>query len=249
MNKELIENLKLIFSILTRYKIPDVKMDLISWPNAIAYAPLCGYAIALPVIIPAFFLNYFNIPPILPATFSLVMLVYLTGAMHLDGFADICDGFGCHAEKNKRLKIMHDPTVGSFGVTGIAVVLLVKVSSFFVLYKNNMFFNAGAIIILARTFIPLTAYISIPAEDKGLGALIIGKLNNKSLIICIVLSIPCFFFISTLPALIFMLLTAYVFKNKSDKLIGGLNGDGLGTVCELTESIGLFVVAIYSSLF
>lgn len=225
-------------------------MDLASWPNAMSYAPLCGYALAVPVILPAIFSYTFNlnIYPLLTTILSVSILVYLTGAIHLDGLADICDGFGCHAEKDKRLKIMHDPNVGSFGVVGITILLLTKTSSLFVLYKNNIIFNAGAIIVIARTIMLLTAYISKPAENKGLGVLIIGKISNRSIYIGILFSIPCFLFLGTCYAAIFMILTAYIIKRKSKKLIGGLNGDGLGAICEITETVGLFVLAIYNSI-
>lgn len=49
-----------------------------------------------------------------------------TGAFHEDGFADACDGFGGGADKARILAIMKDSRLGSYGVIGVAMQLLVK---------------------------------------------------------------------------------------------------------------------------
>ena len=55
--------------------------------------------------------------------------VIVTGALHLDGFLDACDGlFGGHTPES-RLHIMRDERVGAFGLAGGVLLLLVKVAS------------------------------------------------------------------------------------------------------------------------
>ena len=250
MNKRNINNLKLVFSFLTRFPVKEVDMKNTDWPSSMGFAPICGYCIALPVIIPALILNIFSISisPFLLAGWSIFCLVILTGAMHLDGLADICDGFGCHADKEKRIKIMHDPNVGSFGVTGIVVLLILKFSSFIVIYQQNLIFEAAAVIVLSRTLLTIIAYISFPAEEKGLGSLVLGKITNKTVLFAIIITLPCFYLFSTWVACIIMLAAVLLFKKKSNKLIGGITGDGIGALCEITETLGLFAIAIVSSL-
>ena len=241
-----IENLKLALSVLTRIPIMEVDMEKADWPKSCGYFPICGYLIAIPMIVPPFLFYYFNIsvPPILLAVWSIFCLVILTGAMHLDGFADICDGFGCHAEKEKRLEIMHDPRVGSFGVTGIIVLLLVKFAAFTVIYRENQILQAASIIVLARTFLVIAAFFAKPAAKKGMGVLILRKISKKTLLFSVILSIPCFLYLNTILAALIMLLTSFILIKKSYSLIGGINGDVVGALCELTETVGLFVIAI-----
>lgn len=54
--------------------------------------------------------------------------IYLTGAFHEDGFADCCDGFGGGYGKAQILTIMKDSRLGTYGVLGSIVLMLLKVS-------------------------------------------------------------------------------------------------------------------------
>jgi adenosylcobinamide-GDP ribazoletransferase len=56
-----------------------------------------------------------------------VLLVVLTGGLHLDGFADVCDGFYAGRTKADALRIMKDPHLGTMAVLGIISVLMMKV--------------------------------------------------------------------------------------------------------------------------
>jgi adenosylcobinamide-GDP ribazoletransferase len=67
---------------------------------------------------------------ILPASVTnillVVALVIITGALHLDGFADTCDGMAGHKSIEERWKVMHDSRTGAFGVVGIVLLLATK---------------------------------------------------------------------------------------------------------------------------
>ena len=56
-----------------------------------------------------------------------VLLIILTGGLHLDGFADVCDGFYAGKSKADALRIMKDPHLGTMAVVGIIAVLMLKV--------------------------------------------------------------------------------------------------------------------------
>ncbi len=61
------------------------------------------------------------------ATVGIAATVIVTGAFHEDAFADVCDGFGGWTPV-RRLEIMRDSRVGSFGVIGLALLVLGKVA-------------------------------------------------------------------------------------------------------------------------
>jgi adenosylcobinamide-GDP ribazoletransferase len=64
--------------------------------------------------------------PPLAAFVVLAAWVGLTGALHLDGFCDLCDGlFGGHTPED-RLRVMKDPHLGTFALTGGVLLLLGK---------------------------------------------------------------------------------------------------------------------------
>jgi adenosylcobinamide-GDP ribazoletransferase len=57
---------------------------------------------------------------------STIAGIYLTGAFHEDGFADMCDGFGGGYTRERVLEIMKDSRIGAYGAIGIAMLLALK---------------------------------------------------------------------------------------------------------------------------
>lgn len=55
---------------------------------------------------------------------ALIVRLLLTGALHEDGLADFCDGFGCGGEKDRILAIMKDSHIGTYGVIGLIMYFL-----------------------------------------------------------------------------------------------------------------------------
>lgn len=93
--------------------------------QSLAYFPLVGLALG------AILLGlYYGLSLILPARVVIVLLIIalaiLTGAHHLDGLIDTCDGIVAGKSREERLGIMSDSHVGAFGITGILLLLLLK---------------------------------------------------------------------------------------------------------------------------
>jgi adenosylcobinamide-GDP ribazoletransferase len=64
--------------------------------------------------------------PLVGAFLVLLLWVGLTGALHLDGFCDLCDGLFGARTPEERLRIMKDPHLGTFGLAGGILLLLGK---------------------------------------------------------------------------------------------------------------------------
>ena len=62
-------------------------------------------------------------PPPLAAIWSLAALLLATGALHEDGLADMADGFGGGATRERKLEIMRDSRIGSYGATALLLSL------------------------------------------------------------------------------------------------------------------------------
>ena len=100
----------------------------------------------------------------------IVALVVITGAIHLDGFADTCDGIAGHKTVEERWRVMRDSRTGAFGVVGVALLLLVKYVSL-----NNV---PDDLITAVLIFMPVAsrwsmvyAIFAFPyARPEGLGA-------------------------------------------------------------------------------
>lgn len=66
--------------------------------------------------------------PLAAAALTVTALVILTGALHLDGLADVCDALAGGRTVDDRLRIMKDPHVGAIAVVGLICVVLLKVT-------------------------------------------------------------------------------------------------------------------------
>jgi adenosylcobinamide-GDP ribazoletransferase len=70
---------------------------------------------------------------LLGAALALVVLAWLTRAIHLDGLADTADGLGVKGDdddaRERRLEVMRRPDVGAFGVVAVVLVLLVDAAA------------------------------------------------------------------------------------------------------------------------
>ena len=124
--------LRLFFTALqffTRLPIPQwVGYDEAWMQPAIRYFPLIGWLTAA-VAAGVYWLAGMIWPASIAALLSTVAGVLLTGALHEDGFADVCDGFGGGTSAERVLTIMKDSRVGAYGVIGIVLVLALKIAA------------------------------------------------------------------------------------------------------------------------
>lgn len=240
------KRLKLALSFLTRVPVGEIK-DLKDeeWPKSMVFYPFCGLIIALLVIGPLWLAQcYLPASPLMWAVIGTALSAYWTGGLHLDGFADVCDGFGCPTDRQTRVKIMKDPTVGSFAAIGLILLLLMKTTAFFHLFQKSTFIEAAGIIVFARFLLVYLAAIGKYPNEKGIGKFVIGNVSLTIFIASILLVLPFFYFYKFAIAIAVMLLAAMWLKRKADKLIGGITGDVLGCALELGETVGLVVLAL-----
>src|SRR5713226_8977111 len=77
---------------------------------------------------------YFTVgSPWLPAPVIAVLLItisaWMTGAMHLDGLADMADGFGGGRDREDVLRIMRDHAIGAYGAVALILLVFIKVTT------------------------------------------------------------------------------------------------------------------------
>jgi adenosylcobinamide-GDP ribazoletransferase len=96
-----------------------------------AYFPLIGVVIgAWVVLLTAALMHYLPTAyaPLVAACFGTAWSVWLTGAFHEDGLADVADGLGGSYDRERALIIMKDSRVGAFGAIAVVLALLSKVA-------------------------------------------------------------------------------------------------------------------------
>jgi adenosylcobinamide-GDP ribazoletransferase len=105
--------------------------------EAIKYFPIAGLIIGGMAAL-VFYVSNILLPFNLAVILSMVATALLTGALHEDGFMDVCDGFGGGWTKERILEIMKDSLIGAFGVTGIIFLILTKFYCQFSISANQL---------------------------------------------------------------------------------------------------------------
>lgn len=182
----------------------------------------------------------------LPAVISVLVNVLITGALHLDGLADTCDGVFSARKKERMLEIMKDSRIGTNGSAAIFFDLMLRVVLISSIGKSRIIYLLLIMPIVSRTCLGFLMYISAKAKAQGgLGSLFIGKIRRKDSIIavtiCILISSVISGYFSILTILLCLVLMI-VYKNFILSRIDVITGDTLGAANELCE---IFVLLIF----
>ena len=187
------------------------------------------------------------LPPFLNSALLLVTLVILTGALHLDGFMDTCDGFAVKSSAEARLKVMADSRVGGFGVAGACCLVLLKFAAIVSLPGELRAVGLLLMPVLARWSIAYTILAFPSARKGGLGDLFKEKTSWIMMPIAtiITLGIAAGFlnWIGLVLAATIWIIAFLIAKGLSIRL-GGLTGDTYGAIIELAEVVILIGIVI-----
>ncbi|RSC92963.1 adenosylcobinamide-GDP ribazoletransferase [Tenacibaculum singaporense] len=192
----------------------------------------------------AYFAFSYIFPTDIAIVISMISSVWITGAFHEDGFADVCDGFGGGWTKEKILTIMKDSRLGTFGVSGLVFILAIK---FLALYHlQNLSVNLILVIISGHSISRFIATVLLYTHDyvRDIDSSKIKpttkQMSSKSLLISAIFGIvPLFFFqkptvfLVLLPLLLTYLYMGHFFK----KWIGGQTGDCAGALQQVAEIV------------
>jgi len=240
--------LALAFQFLTTLPVPIWRKPTAEqMGRAQRYFPLVGvFAGALAIATDALFSSF--LPAMAVAALLLASQAVLTGALHLDGFADCCDALLGFKDVERRLQILKDSRIGSYGSVGLICLLLLKWAALASLVSP---WRWGAFLVaptLGR-WAMVCALIAFPyARVAGTGSLFKQHSSVPSFVVA-----TAFALVVSLAALrvwgLIMLLAAGVVAWLLGRWmltrIPGLTGDCYGAVNEVVESfILLFALAL-----
>lgn len=113
---------------LTRLPLPAT-LPFVPLADAMRAFPIAGALIGAAAGLALAALASLGLPGLVAAGLTLAALAWLTGALHEDGFADTADGFGGGRDLERKLAIMRDSHIGTYGVVALVLGLLVKAAS------------------------------------------------------------------------------------------------------------------------
>lgn len=213
-----------------------------------AWFPFVGLLIGALVAGAYYGLSFiFSVPVV--AVFATIFWVILTGGLHLDGLADSLDGLLPAVTREKRLDILKDVHLGSFGVIGLVLALISKAVLLFSLPEEHIFFAIPLAAVTGRWILVLAA-LQPSARPGGLGDITRKGMRKGRWLIAMVQMIALLglaVYFGRWQALIAVvaahLLALWVFMSARKKL-GGLTGDIFGLSAELSELAVLTVFCL-----
>lgn len=187
--------------------------------------------------------------PALSALIALACLVVVTGAMHEDGLADAADGFWGGFDRDRRLDIMRDSRIGSYGVLALILAMGARWAALSDLAQAGQLF-AGLVIsaTLSRAAMAALMQAVEPARKDGLSAGS-GQPGQQAVqlggAIALVLALLTGGF-GALWAVLAVALLAYGMGRLALAKIGGQTGDVLGATQQICEIGALAAVVAMS---
>ncbi len=252
--------LRLFFTALqffTRLPIPAwVGFDPAWLQYAARYLPMIGWLVAL---VTAFVVIVAQLlwAPIVAVLLSTIAGILLTGALHEDGFADVCDGFGGVAQTPRILEIMRDSSIGAYGAMGIVLLLATKITALSLLPPLQI----APALLLAH---PVSRWMSISliwrmqyVGEQGKAKPVAQQMSVAGWLFAAVTAlVPLLLcggmrwlpWISVIVAILLAVLVTLYLARKFAHRIGGYTGDCLGAVQQVSEVacyLGLLAVAGY----
>lgn len=181
------------------------------------------------------------LPVPLAVLLSTAATIWLTGAFHEDGWADVCDGFGGGMTRADVLEIMKDSRLGTYGTIGLVMVLALKVGALIAISADGL---VWAVLLAAHPLSRLAATTVIfsqryvYADEESKAKPLATSISPVSLAVAFIfgglplLLIPFKLWWGTAAVVGITWWAARWFKRR----IGGYTGDCLGAVQQLSET-------------
>lgn len=218
--------------------------------SSIIYFPVIGWIVGgVGALI--FQIGLFFFPLSVALLFSMISTILLTGALHEDGFADSCDGFGGGWTRQEILIIMKDARLGSFGLLGLTLLLFLKYVTLLSLDTSRISLLLIAAHSLSRSaavsLLYSYDYVGLPEIAKARA--LVKRISGRELGILFLLGMLPWLFLMEgvfwlvlIPIIILRWLLGYYFNRR----LGGVTGDCLGAAQQLSEVLCyLFVLAFH----
>ncbi|MDE2383019.1 MAG: adenosylcobinamide-GDP ribazoletransferase [Alphaproteobacteria bacterium] len=196
-----------------------------------------------------------HLPGLMVAAFTIGFGLFVTGALHEDGLADTADGLLGGSTRERRLEIMRDSRIGSYGASALILALMMKASAYDALLALPLW---QVVLILAatgafsRTMVVDMMWATRAARSDGLSAHA-GRPSRPTVLLAIVTGGALAVFagwdfspITGFVAIGVAMAITGLMRRQAMRLVGGQTGDICGAVQVLAElgMLASFVASI-----
>jgi adenosylcobinamide-GDP ribazoletransferase len=242
------KHFSLAVSFLTLARLPHTPSDGITpadLAGSFSWYPAVGLLLGACLVAVASLLQ--SGPPLLIAVLLTALLAILTRGLHLDGLADLADGIGGGYTPERRLEIMKDSRTGAFGALALIFGVMLKSAALCTLVPAHCWSAILLAPAMSRFAMVLGAYQMPHARSTGgLARPFLEYINIQQLLGASALSIAFLALFSMKYAVFYLILTmgcAGLLRSLARRCLGGMTGDVLGALNEITEIVLLTVSA------
>jgi adenosylcobinamide-GDP ribazoletransferase len=218
--------------------------------RALRLAPLAGVLVALVVAAVFAILDGLSLPPLAAALLAMAAGFWVTGGLHEDGLADTADGLGAVASRARRLEIMRDSRVGTFGAVALVLSFGLRAVALGEIEPGAAALAAlVAAHALSRALFLPAMMLTTPARTDGLSGGLTRPRQGEALVaialglgLAVVALGPAIALACAVAAAIVGAVVVLIARAK----LGGYTGDVLGALQQVSEMTLLLTIASLS---
>jgi len=231
------------FSMFSAIPVPQVEWSPKNMRYALCAFPLVGAAAGILLGVWAALCGWLEAPSILRGAGFCLLPLFVTGGIHLDGFADTCDALSSFSPPEKRREILSDPHLGAFACIRLcgwftayfALCCALRPDSRSLVCWGLSFLLSRAMSGLAVAWFPL-------AKDTGLAHSFASSADKKRVrrVLAVFSAVTALLMCAARPAGGAFMATAcagtfFYYKRMSVRKFGGLTGDLAGWFLQMAE--------------
>ena len=254
---EVVDGLRLALTTLTVARVggPE-RLDRPTAGWAMRLAPVVGLLLGLPLAAVLVGVDRVTAgPPLLACVAVVVLLALLTRGLHLDGLADLVDGLGSYGTPERARAVMKQPDVGALGAAALVLVPAVQVAALLACVAAGRGALAVVLaVVTGRLAVTAACTAGIPAAaPDGLGALVAGTVPRGQALAAAGVTAAAATAVAAMTdvpvllpaaAVALGLLAARLLRAHAVRRVGGITGDVLGALVEVTTAVVLSVLAL-----
>ncbi len=218
--------------------------------RSMSFFPLAGLTLGAVLVAIDYILSRF-LPREIVDLLLVAVLAIITGALHLDGLADVCDGLAARGGRERFLSVMKDSRTGAAGAIGLILALILKYEALLHIPPDMKRYALFCFPMLARfAQVQMTVGAS-KARNDGLGSSFIVGAGWHQLLSAVITAIAFSFVLFGITGL-WLFIAAYLstwgIKAWFHRKLGGITGDIIGFSSELNEILCLLIlVAVFGT--
>jgi adenosylcobinamide-GDP ribazoletransferase len=244
--QRLLGDVALCLVFFTRLPLPHFETRDSVFARAIWAAPVVGVVVALIGGIVYALATLLGLAAGPAATLALAATIAATGCLHEDGLSDTADGFGGGRTREKKLEIMRDSRIGTYGACALAFSILLRWSAISELGSlTSVFCGLIAAHAASRALLPAFMHMLPPARTDGLSAGV-GAISSDTALSAAALGALALLALGlsgAVAAALCLGIVFFLFRALCLGQIGGQTGDAAGALQQAGEITVLFVAS------